>query len=254
MPASDVVIHVHPGVPWQVAFLAPLTAGLRAARLSFALTDSTVRVGTGLPVLLGTTFWGRVEDGGPFLLVDRCSFGDPGDWVSLVRDGHGRRGDHRIPIDPDGSRWRRMGIVVEPWRGDDDGAVVLCGQTRTWSPHYASLDAWYAQVTPACSGFRPHPADHDRALLGPDGKPLPRVEGWQGVARAVTLNSSVAVDAVLRGIPTVTMDEAAMAWQVTGHEPNDIRRVDRTEWLHWLAWTQWHREEIHDGIPWARLL
>ena len=254
MPASDVVIHVHPGVPWQVAFLDPLTAGLRAARLSFALTNSAVRVADGLPVLLGTTFWGGVEDGGPFLLVDRCSFGDPGSWVSLVRDGHGRRGDHRVPTEPDGTRWQRAGITLEPWRETDDGAVVLCGQTRTWSPHYARLEAWYSRVASECTSFRPHPADQNRAPLGPDGAPLPRQEGWQGVARTVTLNSSVGVEAVLRGIPTVAMDEAAMAWDVTGREPGQIRRPDRTEWLHWLAWTQWHYDEIRAGTPWARLL
>jgi len=254
MSAPDVVIHVHPGVPWQVAFLSPLTAGLEAARLSFALTASTVRVGAGLPILLGTTFWGGVEDGGPFLLVDRCSFGDPGRWVSLVRDGHGRRGDHRVPDRPDGTRWRQAGIEVEPWREGDDGAVVLCGQTRTWSPHYARLEQWYARVGPECTSFRPHPADRGRAPPGGDGQPLPGQEGWQGVARAVTLNSSVGVEGVLRGIPTVTMDEAAMAWDVTGHEPGEIRRPDRTEWLHWLAWTQWHYDEIRAGTPWARLL
>lgn len=254
MRTPDVVIHVHPGIAWQVAFLDPLVAGLQAARRSFALTGSTVRTGPGLPVLLGTTFWGGVEDGGPFLLVDRCSFGDPGKWVSLVRDGHGRRGDHRTPPEPDASRWERAGIAVEPWQPGDDGAVVLCGQTRTWSPHWASLGDWYGAVAPACTRFRPHPADRGAAPAGPTGIPLPLEDGWQGVARAVTLNSSVAVEAVLRGIPTVTMDEAAMAWDVTGHLPGDACRPDRTAWLHWLAWTQWHYDEIRAGTPWERLL
>ena len=255
MPRPDVVIHVHPGVAWQVAFLDSLTTGLRAARRSFAITASPVRVGGGLPVLLGTTFWAGVEDGGPFLLVDRCSFGDPGTWVTLVRDGHGRRGDHRVPETVDGSRWERAGVDVLPWRESDEGAVVLCGQTRTWCRSYPSLDGWYAEAGRGCTHFRPHPAAVGAGTKGgPRDRSLPPYDGWHGVARAVTLNSSVGVEAVLLGIPTVTMDEGAMAWGVTGHRPDDIRRPDRTPWLHWLAWTQWHRDEIRAGTPWERVL
>lgn len=254
MSRADVVIHVHHGVPWQVAFLDPLTAGLRAAKIAFALTGSRSRVAGGLPLLLGTTFWSGVEDGGPFLLVDRCSFGDPGRWVTIVRDGHGRRGDHRAPESPEAERWERHGVPVAPWRDDDDGHVVLCGQTRAWSPRYAVVAEWYGTVAGECTRFRPHPADNGSPPSGADGQLLPLHGDWNGVARAVTLNSSVAVEAVLRGIPAVAMDDGAMAWDVTGRHPADVRRPDRSGWLHWLAWTQWHHEEIRAGHLWRRFL
>ena len=45
------------------------------------------------------------------------------------------------------------------------------------------------------------------------------------------------------------MDEGAMAWEVTGHRPDEVVMPDRTEWLHWLAWTQWHWNEIAMGTP-----
>jgi hypothetical protein len=70
----------------------------------------------------------------------------------------------------------------------------------------------------------------------------------------VTLNSSVAVATVLAGIPTATLDEGAMAWEVTSHTPDTIATPDRTEWLHWLAWTQWTHDEIREGLPWRRFL
>ena len=66
---------------------------------------------------------------------------------------------------------------------------------------------------------------------------------------AVSLNSSVGVDAVLDGIPTVTMDEQAMAWDITSHAPDEVRTPDRRPWVRWLAWTQWHHEEIREGKP-----
>lgn len=179
-----VVIHAEPRIAWQATLLPIVVTGLRASGVPWAVTRSRDRTGIGLPVLLGTTCFRAVEADGPYLLVDRCSFGDPGRWLSIVRCGHGRRGDHRVPPVRDGSRWRR---------GDD---------------------------------YR----------------------------RAVTLNSSVAVSTVLAGIPTVTMDEGAMAWDVTSHDPGVIVTPDRTEWLHWLAWTQWSYDEIREGVPWPRFL
>jgi hypothetical protein len=82
---------------------------------------------------------------------------------------------------------------------------------------------------------------------------LPECGGWKDVGRAITLNSSVAVDAVIAGVPTVTMDAAAMAWDVTAHDPRETTKPPRLPWLHWLAWTQWNWDEISEG-KWAHLL
>jgi hypothetical protein len=249
-----VIIHVHPGVAWQVAFARLAAEGLRAAGISFDFTVSPRRVGSGLPILLGTTFWRAVEADGPFLLVDRCSFGDPTTWVSLVRDGHGRRGDHRVPETRDGSRWKRCACTVEPWIPPMSGRVILCGQQESFSPHYQQISDWYDVAAPGCTHYRRHPAVKPADAANAAAQRLPAATDWRDTARAVTLNSSVAVDTVLRGIPTVTMDEAAMAWDVSGHTPAEEIRPDRTEWLHWLAWTQWHHDEISEGTPWRRFL
>jgi hypothetical protein len=56
------------------------------------------------------------------------------------------------------------------------------------------------------------------------------------------------------GIPTVTMDEAAMAWDVTAHAATETTMPDRSAWMHWLAWTQWSYDEIREGTPWPRFL
>jgi len=254
MPRVHAVIHCDPRIKWQADFAPKAAAGLRKCGLAFAITRSRERFGSGLPILLGTTLWRSIEADGPYLLVDRCSFGDPGRFVSLVRDGHGRRGDHRVPQVRDGSRWERHGVAVRPW-GDRTGSRrILCGQTETYSPHYARLEDWYDRAAPACTHFRPHPASV--AGVGTPGAAaaLPLARTWDDAGAVVTLNSSVAVDSVLAGIPTVTMDEAAMAWDVSGHAPGDTCTPDRTEWLHWLAWTQWSYDEIEEGIPWPRLL
>lgn len=216
--------------------------GLKALGVEATISHDAVRR-DGLAVLLGTSRWRHLEFG-EFLLVDRCSFGDTNGWVSLVRNGHGRRGDHRVPANPDPARWERYRVPVADWQTGPK--VVLCGQHESWSPHWRAPDDWYASVRGA-THFRPHPA-------GGHWRTLPLATGWDGVGRAITLNSSVGVDAVLRGIPTVTMDEAAMAWDVTSHDPAETATPDRLPWLHWLAWTQWTHDEVSEGTPWAHLL
>lgn len=190
-------------------------------------------------ILLGTTLWRQIEASGRYLLVDRCSFGDTKHWVSLVWNGHGRRGDHKVPNGV-GGRWSRVGVPIESWQ--TGRKTIVCGQTETYSPHYPALDAWYRVTVPHATHFRPHPA-------GMNPTDLPVAKTFDDCRQAVTLNSSVAVQAVLAGVPTVTMDEAAMAWPVTSHTPGEPYTPDRRPWAEWLAWTQWHHDEIDAGTP-----
>jgi hypothetical protein len=64
------------------------------------------------------------------------------------------------------------------------------------------------------------------------------------------LNSSIAIQTVMCGIPTVTMDKGSMAWPVTSHVINKITTPDREDWCNWIAWAQWSHQEIKEGIPW----
>jgi hypothetical protein len=239
------VIHASPSIAWQRERLPKMTAGLEALGVPYRVTESPEPQGEGLPILFGTTLWRRVEAAGSFLLVDRCSFGDTRHYVSLVRDGHGRRGDHRVSEGACASRWERHGVTVQPWRTGP--RRVLCGQHSSWSPRWPEMRAWYAATRGHATHFRQHPAGDN-----PTG--LPGTREWSQVGQAITLNSSVGVEAVLAGVPTVTMDEGAMAWPVTSHDPHVSATPDRAEWLHWLAWTQWHWDEIAEGKPWAHLL
>lgn len=186
-----------------------------------------------MPVLLGTTCWKGIETTGDFLLIDRCSFGDTNKFVSLVWNGHGRRGDHRVPKDY-GDRWERIGPELKPWK--TGSRTVLCGQIDTWSPRYARPEDWYATVE--ATHFRPHPAGYSTA-------PYPIVRDFKDCELAITLNSSVGVQAVLDGIPTSAMDEGSMAWDVGNAE-----RTEREPWCQWLAWTQWSDDEIREGELW----
>ena len=234
MTRPSISIHASPSITWQGAAAVKMQHGLKAIGLDANITQSRTRE-SDTAILMGTTLWTGVEDGN-YLLVDRASFKDP-EFVSLVWNGHGRRGNHMVPEKPLG-RWERMGVEILPWRNGN--RIVLCGQHETWSPHYARCEDWYKTVR--ATHFRSHPAGDN-----PTG--LPRVSNWDDTALAVTLNSSVGVDAILNGISTATFDEGAMAWDITTHSVRGAARPDRRPWLEWLSWTQWHWDEIEAGKP-----
>jgi len=213
--------------------------GLKSLGISSLLTSHPARLDEGFPILLGTSLWRGIEATGEYLLVDRCSVGDTNQWVSLVWNGHGRRGDHRVPPWSDDARWQAMGIELWPQQLNFS-SVVLCGQTEPYSPHWRTIEDWYAYVLGnklAPTHFRPHPAGHN-----PTG--LPEKRTMEDSAFYV-LNSSFGVQCLIEGRPTEVHDEGAMAYGVDADS--------RESWAHWLAWTQWHHEEIEAGEPIAHL-
>lgn len=229
-----VTIHCEPQIAWQPAFAAKMSAGLDALGIENRVSASRERE-SDIAILLGTSMWRGIEATGRYLLVDRASFRDP-EFVTLVWDRHGRRGNHCVPRRPKCDRWALHGVELHPWRAGM-GHVVLCGQTESYSPKWCSMGDWYRSAGNVCTHFRPHPAQPVNPTL------LPEWTSFDGVARMITLNSSVAVDAIIRGIPTVVEDEGGMAW------PGFTTGDDRIPWLRWLAWTQWHHDEIAAGEP-----
>jgi len=236
------VLHCEPRIPWQPKRAAYFLEGFRRKGIECEVTDSRQRLDERPAVLLGTSCWRAVEATGSHLLVDRCSFGDTEKFVSLVWNGHGRRGRHMVPHNANGERWERYGVPIENWKYGS--RVILCGQTETYSPRFQRLEDWYRTVS--ATHFRKHPAGDN-----PTG--LPDAVTFDDCSEVITLNSSVAVQCVLSGYPVVAMDEGSMAWDVSGHRVGDLKHVghdQRRAWAEWLAWTQWTDDEIREGAPW----
>ena len=205
----------------------------------------------------------QMRTGRRSLIVERAYVGDRFYWTSLGYDGLNGRADFvNRNVKPD--RWDGLfSEYMRPWRDRIDGEYVLVAGQVPSDMSLRGLNApdLYAKVRDSLASlgvpavFRPHPKAEGVRVPGMGlcrRKSL--TEALERALWVVTINSNTAVDAVLSGVPSVTLDVGAMAYMVTGHDPRTVPPTpDRTEWAHGLAYTQWSPEEIARGDAWDHL-
>lgn len=205
----------------------------------------------------------EIRSGRRSLIVERAYVGDRFYWTSIGYDGLNGRADF-CNKGMDGKRWDRLfsEYIKEPVDTRGNEHVLLIGQVPgDMSLANVSIRDWYVKTAADISRgghqvvFRPHPnakAVRVPKIITSEARPLSldlKEAKW-----VVTYNSNTAVDAVLAGIPTVTMDVGSMAYSVTGHTPAKMpTMVDRQQWCHDLAYTQWSPDEIERGEFWDHL-
>lgn len=249
---TAVILVSRPGhqTTWGGAFKAGLERHGWSVSIEYALKPADMVV-----------FWGvrrrrdiAVQQGrGHVCVLERGYVGDRQEWTSVsFGGGLNGRGKFYGPFD-DASRWQRhFAGMMKPWRTDGRYALVL-GQVPTdmsligtngpmfWTQAREQLERKGFEVR-----FRPHPLA--------DRHPKPNAPSLEqdlaGARFTVAWNSNSTVDAVLAGVPSVTMDEGAMAWPVTGHALEMPPAPDREAWAHALAWKQWRLEEMQSGYCW----
>lgn len=216
----------------------------------------------------------------PVLIMERGYVGDRFHWTSLGWNGlNGRAVFPKPAPDVEGKISRRwiqnfgVGMSAKPWRDPSartaeglPGYALILGQVqndaacknvnlalqyRTW---YDFLKRRGHTVK-----FRPHPKAVRNTsklahLAGLSGKCFAQgtlAEDLAGAKFTVSWNSNSSVDSILAGVPSVTLDEGAMAWPVTSHSlETPVTMPSRTEWAAQLAWCQWQPSELADGTAW----
>jgi hypothetical protein len=171
-------------------------------------------------------------------------------WPSVGYDGLNGYADF-CNTDVGSERWDNVfASAMKPWRTEDRGNYVLImGQVpgdvslRGLDPHlWCFKIAKELEALGIPAAIRWHPkSDHSprtRFKVLPANMPLG--DALAGARYVVVYNSNTAVDAVMQGIPAVTMDRGSMAYGVTGHDPLVYPPTpDRTQWMHRMAYTQW---------------
>jgi hypothetical protein len=174
---------------------------------------------------------------------DRLRFISTG-WNGL----HGRADSGRLDCPPE--RWRSFGIEFEPWNTNGE-YVLVCDQHPGDS--VAPKDRqWWWRISEAYEEickvlYRPHP------LMADDGM-RPLSDALFGARACYTWNSTAAVEAVIRGVPTWSLDEGSMAWPVTSHQVYSPPWLgNRDQWAYNLAYRQWTHDELASGEAWEGL-
>lgn len=216
-----------------------------------------------LLVLWGTRRTDRIErqkaSGGEVCILERGYVGDRKKWTSVsFGGGLNNRGIYRGPFH-DPTRWQdHFADIMRPWRGSREGYALILGQVPgDMSIKDVNIGGFYAKAVFELSQlgfevrFRPHPLATDTAIRGITSTKGKLADNLAGAALTVSFNSNSSVDAVLAGVPSLTMDKGTMAWHVTGHEYAFPAEPDREPWAHALAWKQWQLEEIASGECWA---
>lgn len=246
-----------PSAKYQLDHQQALSRGLKANGVDVVVSNNQ---GSGKTKHVSIWGWRRGKMlhamGHQVLVLERGYLGDRFAYTSLAwngLNGHGTFGTFE-----DDTRLAKLGVQMKPWKTGGD-YVLLMGQV----PGDASLNGrnmvpWYEQAAMLAQTayempvrFRPHPKVMQR---GDKRKPTHSVlstasleEDLAGAFVAVTWNSNSAVDAVMAGVPTVTMDKGSMAWDVTAHRIGDIARPNRDKWAKSLACKQWTLDEIESG-------
>lgn len=162
-------------------------------------------------------------------------------------------------IAPDAERFNLLGLeVVEKHQPTGDGYYLFAGQVGGDAQHgmndlqmMSYLGRRAKELRPhfpkgGCV-FRPHPAAPQAKM--PDSVPMVRVdtkrqslkESLDGASLIVTYNSTLGVDAMLRGIPVDSVPSA----HFHPHAVADLKT--RLDYLHRLAWAQWNLVEFAKG-------
>lgn len=200
------------------------------------------------------------------LVMERAYLLDRFHWVSL--GWNGLNGKAQWPLPTGTRRWNEyFAQGMRPWIERDlvtdreQRYALVLGQVPTDTAcRHIHFQSWAGFVTHQLHlkgwtvVFRPHPQALTVRVLTSAiiSKDRSLYEDLDGAAFAVTFNSNAGVDAVMYGVPTVTIDQGAMAWDVASHSLDDpLVMPDRTQWGTALAWKQWLPKEITDGTAWA---
>lgn len=192
------------------------------------------------------------------LVMERGYLGDRFYWTSL--GWNGLNGNAEFPEYPDdgGERFRSH-YKMKAWRTDGE-YVLLMGQVPgDASLRGADLSGWYVDAAMKAQNayempvrFHEHPMAVRRGIRRRPRFTEPSIgtldEALSRAAVVVTYNSNSAVDAVMAGVPAVTLDKGSMAWDVAAHRIGELHRPAREAWAHGLAWRQWSLDEIASGF------
>lgn len=204
--------------------------------------------------------------GGELVIMER-GFIKREDYYVLSYDDLNNRGTwpHDAVADVPSDRWDKLGVHYQDWRRDDKGQILIIGQVP-WdtSCQHVDFEKWVHSITEKVRErypndvrmFRPHPlyqnaSSYDGLAVHGIGRDRSLSKALQASKLVVVFSSTVGVDALLAGVPTVACDRTSMVHRISSHTiEEEVKTPDRKRWANWLAYCQWNLEEMRRGEPW----
>lgn len=250
-------IVVNPMLDHHATYASALADGARRHGVEVRIVDALGAAQADVVACWGWRLGEPLRAAGKRVLVmERGYIGDRMRWTSLGWNGLNGRAMF-YPFDDRSRFWRYHADQMRPinLRGD---YVLLIGQVEG----DAALDgvdirAWYDETARRAAErfrlpvrFRPHPLAADTVVPGVQSIGGDLAHALDGAALVVTWNSTVGVEALLRGKPTVAMDRGSMASTVAVQDLRIELPINREAWAERLAWYQWTLDELRNGYAW----
>lgn len=213
----------------------------------FGLSQATMRA------------WKEInKHGRPYIYIDNCYIGMRKKTYRVTINAITAQTYDRHPgEDSQGRRYETLGLHPKPWRRDGKH-ILLCLQSELYFKLLVGIDRaiW---IDRTCKEIRKYT---DRRIIirdKPNGmRPQPELETQLNFCHAVvTWNSTVAVHAMVAGVPAICLDPFNSFRSVCSGDLHTIedplKGAGRRELFHWLADNQWTNEEIQNGRCWSVL-
>ena len=258
-------IHVHGRLSHQLLWANSFAGGLKKHDISAQVFTGFDEPGECDLVV----FWGhsynkkalmdqQIRTGRHYLVMERGFYDDRFLHTSLGYDGLNGQAcflNHSSPPD----RWESSRSTLKPWNPKGD-YYLLIGQVQGDSScKHANLKKWYDEVisrTQVPVMFRPHPLDLSRWMPNGSRQSSKSLEqDMAGAIAVITFSSTVGVDAMIAGKPTIAYDSFSMVYDLVPHriQLTSLIEPDREQWAYDLAYTQWNKAEIESGKAWDHL-
>ena len=250
-----IVIHAS-RIEWQTRWAKYVATGLRKHGHQVTITPANRPVPCDMAVLMGPNAYQTIERSStPFLMFNRKLVGnDPTvvhEYCTVSWNGFNGNGIFCVR-DVDPARLESVLKVeeIEDWKTEGNHLLLIEQSNIGRSKVFSSLDQYYQTVRKTASSpvvFRKKPIGEKNI------KPTAVRAGLVGAKAVVNLNSTISVEALIAGVPVVSLDAGDPTFAITSHNINEITYPDRLPLLQYLAHCQWHYTEVESGSFWEHI-
>jgi hypothetical protein len=205
---------------------------------------------------------------GRSLIMVEAGFLKRNEYYQIGFGGFAGNADFRNKNSPS-DRWKKMNTPILPWKKNNSGKVIVCGQLRRDTQvQYEDHALWCRntikklQLLNQDVLFRPHPREKNPSVYGVDSSlynfgPLSEVLHKEKVKCVVTWNSTSGVDSLLSGVPVIAMHNSSIVYPIAQHQIKSVNNLSypfREQFFNDLGYAMWTKEEMKQGLPWNHLM